>query len=166
VADGRPICCALSVHWCQTNAPWGRRDADACVHCRVGVRPLSPAPEWKRACALATRRRYERLEQRRGEWRGEWREQGDNRGLYEAIATLPPGKHLQYHRANGITVALDVDVTVTGAWYTVLRAQTIDVMGQPRVTRRGYTISRRADCRELDQALRDLGIDPDAYTVA
>ena len=86
-------------------------------------------------------------------------------GVYEAIAALPPGKRLLYQGAGGTTVVIDVDVTTSGAVYAVVRTQTPDDTGQPRVSGRGYAISARADCHLLEQALRDLGIDPDSYRV-
>jgi hypothetical protein len=86
-------------------------------------------------------------------------------GLYEAINTLPSGKRLQYQGADGTTGVLDVEVTATGTLYTVLRNQRIDATGKPRVTSRGYAICTRADCRVLEQSLRDLGINPDNYSV-
>ena len=85
--------------------------------------------------------------------------------LYDAIKSLPADKRLEYQGAHGTTAVIDVEVTASGALYTVLRAQTTDSMGQPRATSRGYTISARADCRDIEQSLRDLGIDPDKYSI-
>lgn len=85
--------------------------------------------------------------------------------LYDALISLPADKCLQYDGADGTTAVIDVDVTATGILYTVLRAQTTDSKGQPRATSRGYAISARAECRVLEQALRDLGMDPATYSV-
>jgi hypothetical protein len=85
--------------------------------------------------------------------------------LYDALHALPADKRLQYEGAGGTTAVIDVDVTTSGALYTVLRAQTTNSIGQPRATSHGYAINARADCRILEQALRDLGMDPDAYRV-
>jgi hypothetical protein len=85
--------------------------------------------------------------------------------LYDAIASLPSDKRLTYEGAQGTTAVIDVEVTAAGIFYTVLRAQTPDSMGQPKTASRGYIISTRADCRDLEQALRDLGIDPDKYRI-
>jgi hypothetical protein len=86
-------------------------------------------------------------------------------GLYEAMTTLPPGKHLQYQGADGTAVVIEVDVTASGAVYAVMRTQTLDATRHPRSRSRGYAISGRADCRLLEQAVRDLGLDPDQYRV-
>ena len=85
--------------------------------------------------------------------------------LYDAMKSLPTDKRLKYEGAHGTTAEIYVEVTAAGALYTILRAQTTDSMGQPRVTSRGYTISSRADCRDIEQSLRDLGLDPDDYHV-
>jgi hypothetical protein len=85
--------------------------------------------------------------------------------LYDALISLPADKHLQYEGADGTSAVIDVEVTAAGILYTVLRAQTTDTTGQPRAASRGYAISARADCHLLEQALRDLGIDPDTYRV-
>ena len=85
--------------------------------------------------------------------------------LYDALRALPADKRLKYEGVGGVTAVIDVEVTASGALYTILRAQATDSMGQPRVTSRGYSISARAECRGLEQALRDLGLDPDKYSV-
>ncbi len=85
--------------------------------------------------------------------------------LYDVLHPLLAGKHLHFQGADGTTAVIDVEITVTGALYTVLRAHTTDTMGHPRGTSRGYTISARAECRPLDQSLRDLGMDPDKYSI-
>jgi hypothetical protein len=86
--------------------------------------------------------------------------------LYDAMTSLPAGKRLQYADARGTTAVIDVEVTTAGTLYAVLRAQTTGAMGQPWATSRGYAMSARADCRGLEQALRDLGLDPDHYSIA
>jgi hypothetical protein len=85
--------------------------------------------------------------------------------LYDALISLPTDKRLQYEGADGTTAVIDVEVTAAGILYTVLRAQTTDSWGQPRATSHAYAISARAECRGLEQALRDLGIDPATYSV-
>jgi len=85
--------------------------------------------------------------------------------LYDAMQSLPADKRLQYEGANGTTAIIDVEITASGGLFAVLRSQTRDSMGQPKATSRGYAISARAECRALEQSLRDLGIDPDAYRV-
>ena len=85
--------------------------------------------------------------------------------LYDGLKSLPADKRLKYERADGAIGVIDVEVTAAGGLYAVLRAQTPDSMGRPRVTSRGYSISARADCRDIEQALRDLGFDPDKYSI-
>jgi len=85
--------------------------------------------------------------------------------LYDALHALPADKRLQYAGADGTTAVIDVDVTTSGILYTVLRARTTNSLGQPRATSHGYAINARADCRLLEQALRDLGMDPATYRV-
>jgi hypothetical protein len=90
---------------------------------------------------------------------------GEKMSLYDALRSLPTDKRLRYEGPRGATALISVDVTTSGALYIVLRAQAHDSMGNPRVTTRGYAISTRVDCRDLEQALRDLGVDPDHYRV-
>jgi hypothetical protein len=85
--------------------------------------------------------------------------------LYDAMKSLPTDKRLKYEGAPGTIAVIDVEATASGALYTILRAQTTDSMGQPKVTSRGYIINARADCRAVEQSLRDLGIDPDNYNI-
>jgi hypothetical protein len=85
--------------------------------------------------------------------------------LYDTMKSLPADKRLKYEGAHGTTAMIDVEATASGALYTILRAQTTDSMGQPRVTSRGYSVSASADCRDIEQSLRDLGIDPDKYSI-
>ena len=84
--------------------------------------------------------------------------------LYDALKALPADKRLSMG-LHGATAVISVEVTTSGALYTVLRAQVNDSTGNPRVMARGYAISERADCRDLEQALRDLGVDPDQYNI-
>ena len=85
--------------------------------------------------------------------------------LYDAIISLPTDKRVRYEGTHGTSAEIDVEVTAAGALYTIVHAQTTDSMGRSRVTSRGYTISTRADCRDIEQSLRDLGIDPDKYHI-
>jgi hypothetical protein len=85
--------------------------------------------------------------------------------LYDALKALPADKRLKYAGLHSATAVISVEVTTSGALYTVLRAQVNDSTGNPRVMARGYAISERADCRGLEQALRDLGVDPDQYNI-
>ena len=85
--------------------------------------------------------------------------------LYDAMKSLPADKRLKYEGANGTTAVIDVEITVSGGLFAVLRSQTSDSMGQPKATSRGYAISARAECRALEQSLQDLGLDPDTYRI-
>jgi hypothetical protein len=98
------------------------------------------------------------VDRRRQQWE-------EKMSLYDAIRSLPADKRLQYDGPHGASARISVEVTTSGAWYTVFRAQANDSMGNPRVTTRGYAISTRADCRDLEQALRDLGVDPNHYHI-
>jgi hypothetical protein len=85
--------------------------------------------------------------------------------LYDALKALPTDKRLTYEGPHGATAVITVEVTASGALFATLRVQTAYSMGQPRVTSRGYAINARADCRDMETALRDLGIDPDQYRI-
>jgi hypothetical protein len=84
-------------------------------------------------------------------------------GLYDALAALPTDKRLTYEGPHGATAVITVEVTASGALFATLQVQTT-YMGQPRATSRGYAINARADCRDMEIALRDLGIEPDQYS--
>jgi hypothetical protein len=85
--------------------------------------------------------------------------------LYDALTSLPAKKRLRYEGPHGATAVITVEVTASGAFFATLQIQTTYSMGQPRATSRGYAINARADCRDMEMALRDLGIDPNNYTV-
>src|SRR5215831_14011572 len=86
-------------------------------------------------------------------------------GLYEAIKSLPADKRLKYDGPHGASAVIDVEVTASGALFATLRTQAHDIAGNPRMTIRGYVVSVRADCREMEMTLRDLGVDPDKYSI-
>ena len=85
--------------------------------------------------------------------------------FYDALKALPADKRLKYEGPHGATALISVEVTTSGALYTIVRTQAHDSAGNPIVTTRGYAISGRADCQGLELALRDLGIGPDKYSV-
>lgn len=86
--------------------------------------------------------------------------------LHDALKSLPANRRLHYEGPHGATAVVMVEVTASGALFATLRMQTAYGMGQPRVSSRGYAIHARADCRDMEMALRDLGIDPEQYITA
>jgi hypothetical protein len=85
--------------------------------------------------------------------------------LYDALQSLPANRRLTYAGPHGATAVVTVEVTASGALFATLRVQTAYSIGQPRVTSRGYAIHARADCRDMEMALWDLGMDPEQYAI-
>jgi hypothetical protein len=90
---------------------------------------------------------------------------GDSMGLYEAIDSLPSGSRLKYRGAGGVTVFIEVDVQSAGRIDVTVRKETHSGARKPDVTSAIYERFNRQDCVAQEQALRDLGIDPNTYTV-
>jgi hypothetical protein len=80
-------------------------------------------------------------------------------GLYEAIDSLPSGSRLKYRGANG------VDVQSAGRLDVTVRKETQSGARKPDVTSAVYQGFNRQDCAAQERALRDLGIDPNTYSV-
>ena len=86
-------------------------------------------------------------------------------GLYEAIDSLPSGSRLKYRGAGGVTVFIEVDVQSAGRLDVTVRTETQSGARKPDVTSAVYEGFNRQDCAAQERALRDLGIDPNTYTV-
>jgi hypothetical protein len=86
-------------------------------------------------------------------------------GLYEAIDSLPSGSRLKYRGAGGVTVFIEVDVHSVGRLDVTVRKETPAGARKPDVTSAVYQGFNRQDCATQERALRDLGIDPNTYTV-
>jgi hypothetical protein len=90
---------------------------------------------------------------------------GDTMGLYEAIDSLPSGSRLKFRGAAGVTIYIDVDVQSAGRLDVTIRKETHSGARKPDVTSAVYQGFNRQDCAAQERALRDLGIDPNTYTV-
>jgi hypothetical protein len=86
-------------------------------------------------------------------------------GLYEAIDSLPSGSRLKYRGAGGVTVFIEVDVQSAGRLDVTVRKETHSGARKSDVTSAVYEGFNRQDCAAQERALRDLGIDPNTYTV-
>jgi hypothetical protein len=86
-------------------------------------------------------------------------------GLYEAIDSLPSGSRLKYRGAGGVTVFIEVDVHNVGRLDVAVRTETHSGARKPDVTSAVYQGFTRQDCAAQERALRDLGIDPNIFTV-
>jgi hypothetical protein len=86
-------------------------------------------------------------------------------GLYEAIDSLPSGSRLKYRGPGGVTVYIEVDVQTAGRVDVTVRTETQSGARKPEVTSAVYQRFTRQDCAVQERALRDLGIDPNTYTV-
>jgi hypothetical protein len=86
-------------------------------------------------------------------------------GLYEAIDSLPSGSRLKYRGPGGVTVYIEVDVQTAGRVDVTVRTETQSGARKPEVTSAVYQGFTRQDCAAQERALRDLGIDPNTYTV-
>ena len=86
-------------------------------------------------------------------------------GLYEAIDSLPSGSRLKYRGPGGVTVYIEVDVQTAGRVDVTVRTETQSGARKPEVTSAVYEGFTRQDCAVQERALRDLGIDPNTYTV-
>jgi hypothetical protein len=86
-------------------------------------------------------------------------------GLYEAIDSLPSGSRLKYRGPGGVTVYIEVDVQTAGRVDVTVRTETQSGARKPEVTSAVYQGFTRQDCAVQERALRDLGIDPNTYTV-
>ncbi len=85
--------------------------------------------------------------------------------LYDAIKTLPADKRLKYEGPHGASAVIYVEVTASGALFATLQTQARDTAGNPRMMTRGHVVRVRADCRDMEMTLRDLGVDPDNYSI-
>jgi hypothetical protein len=86
-------------------------------------------------------------------------------GLYEAIDSLPSGSRLKYRGAGGVTVLIEVDAHSAGRLDVTVRTETQSGARKPEVTSAVYQRFTRQDCAAQERALRDIGIDPNTYTV-
>ena len=86
-------------------------------------------------------------------------------GLYEAIDSLPSGSRLKYRGAGGVTVFIEVDVQSAGRLDVTVRKETHTGARKPDVSSAVYQEFNRQACAAQERALRELGIDPNTYTV-
>jgi hypothetical protein len=83
--------------------------------------------------------------------------------LYTAINALPTGKRLKYEGAGGITIEIEPRVRIPGRLDVVVRKQPAAPGEDPN---HEYLFIDGTWCAAQEQALRDLGIDPESYTYA
>ena len=86
-------------------------------------------------------------------------------GLYEAIDSLPEGARLKYESADGTTVIFEPFVRGPGRLDVTVIKQSTDATGKHHESRHDYEGLEREWCVREDEVLRDLGIDPDTYSV-
>ena len=86
-------------------------------------------------------------------------------GLYEAIDSLPSGSRLKYRGAGGVTVFIEVVVQPADRLDVTIRKETHSGARTPDMTSAVYQGFNRQDCAAQERALRDIGIDPNTYTV-
>ena len=85
--------------------------------------------------------------------------------LYDAIDSLPEGARLKYTSANGVVVTFGPFVRGPGRLDVIVYTETTDVSGKPHVSSHKYDGAEREWFDREEQVLRDLGIDPNNYTV-
>jgi hypothetical protein len=90
---------------------------------------------------------------------------GNTMGLYEAIDSLPSGSRLKYRGAGGMTIFIEVDVQSAGRLDVTVRKETHSGARKPDVSSAVYEGFNRQDCAAQERALRDIGIEPNTYTV-
>jgi hypothetical protein len=83
--------------------------------------------------------------------------------LYDAIVALPAGKRLKYEGADGVTIEIEPRVRVPGRLDVVIRKQPVAPGEEPNHER---LFVDDAWCADLEQVLRELGIDPERYVYA
>ena len=83
--------------------------------------------------------------------------------LYETIYALPAGKRLKYEGADGVTIEIEPRVRIPGRMDVVIRKQPVAPGEDPN---HEYLFIDGAWCADQEQALRDLGIDPERYIYA
>jgi hypothetical protein len=86
--------------------------------------------------------------------------------LYNAIDSLPEGARLNYTSSDGTTVVIyQPFVHGPGVLSVIVHTATTDASGKHHVSRHEYEGIEREWCDRQEQVLRDLGIDPDKYTI-
>jgi hypothetical protein len=86
-------------------------------------------------------------------------------GLYEAIDSLPSGSRLKYRGPGRVTVFIGVDAHAAGRLDVTVRTETQSSAQKPAVTSAVYEGFTRQNCAAQERALRELGIDPNTYTI-
>jgi len=83
--------------------------------------------------------------------------------LYDIIDALPVGKRLKYEGADGVTIEIEPRVRTPGRLDVVVRKQPVGPGEEPN---HEYLFIDDAWCAAQEQALRDVGIDPNSYCYA
>jgi hypothetical protein len=86
-------------------------------------------------------------------------------GLYEAIDSLPEGARLEYKSADGTIVVYEPYVQGPGRIDVIVRTQSTDAAGRYHDSSHKYEGIEREWCLRQEGELRDIGIDPNVYTV-
>jgi hypothetical protein len=86
-------------------------------------------------------------------------------GLYEAIDSLPEGARLKYENADGTIVEYEPVLRGAGRLDVIVRKRSNNAIGKRNDTSHEYEDVEREWCDRQEQVLRDLGIDPNEYTV-
>jgi hypothetical protein len=86
-------------------------------------------------------------------------------GLFKAIDSLPEGARLKYESADGTTVEYEPVLRGAGRLDVIVRKRSNNATGARDETTREYENVEREWCDRQDKVLRDLGIDPNDYTV-
>jgi hypothetical protein len=86
-------------------------------------------------------------------------------GLYEAIDSLSEGARLEYKSADGTIVVYEPFLRGPGVLDVIVRKRSNNATGARHEVKREYEGVDREWCDRQDKALRDLGIDPNDYTV-
>src|SRR5690242_14866741 len=101
------------------------------VNRRLGVRLASPAPEFKRICAIAVKRQGNQRQQPRQQLE-------KSMGLYEAIDSLPEGARLEYKSADGTTIIYEPYVRAPGVLDVIVRKRSNNATGAHDEVRHEY----------------------------
>jgi hypothetical protein len=87
-------------------------------------------------------------------------------GLYEVLDGLAPGKCVEYHGVEGLIVVYEPYFHIVGRLDVAVRTRGIDSAGDVIDRDHGYLGVDRTWCENQEEELRELGIRPDAYTIA